>query len=306
MTVGLAEAGAVVVFVPCDEDEAAALAEGAGLVVQLAAGVGPLCFAVPDVLARVLELGLTDALAGMLSLGLALPFGLAMTPPVAPLLGLALALTLAVGLAVPLPWDELAGLCGCPVALGLGAGLDDAVDAVDAVDGAGLAVLDFAEPDGCVWDGDRHGPATGLVFPGDALPSTPLAPKARPELPGPAVAAVVLGDPANMSVPACTNAWRSGGTAASTIATANTATAMDSAGRSIASRQSPRCRWARRACPGPVPRPGAVPRPPGTALRPRGALCSPCALDKRRTSLARKPGPPGTPLAPGSESLAEA
>jgi hypothetical protein len=48
----------------------------------------------------------------------------------------------------------------------------------------------------------------------------------------------VLVDPPNASGMPWMNIWRSGGTAASTTATANTAMLTDSAGRSIRSRQS--------------------------------------------------------------------
>jgi hypothetical protein len=261
-------------------------------VAQLADGLGlALPFAVPDALALGLPLGLADTFAEALTVGLALALalGLGLGLLVALPLGLGLALALPVWLAVPLPEDETGGVCGAAVGLGLVDGLDD---------GLGLAVLGFAELDG-LSDGDEHGAAAGLEGPGDALPSTPLVPEASPEPPVPAVLDEVLGDPES---PAGRKAWRSGGTRARTTATANTATPMASAGRSIASRQPIGRRRGGRACPGPVPRPGAVPRRSGAA--PRGALCSPCVPDKRRTRPARKPDP--TRRAPVSGSLAEA
>jgi hypothetical protein len=156
-------AGAVAVFAPADEVAVGALEVAVGApLVQLAAGAGPLPFAVPDAAARVLDLGL----AGALPLGLALAVGLALPP------GLALALTLLLlGLALPLAWDGLVGFCGV-LTLGL-VGVP-----VGAADPAGLAAADFAEPDARDWDGDEHGAAAGLVFPGEALPSSLLVPGA--------------------------------------------------------------------------------------------------------------------------------
>ncbi len=272
--------------------------EAGARVAQLADGLGlALPFAVPDALALGWPLGLADAFAEALTVGLALTLGLALMfglalalpLPVALPVGLGLALALPAWLAVPLSEDETGGVCGGAVGLGLVDGL---------ADGLGLAVLGFAELDG-LSVGDEHGEAAGLVGPGDALPSTPLVPEAIPEPRVPAELDVLLGDPES---PAGRKAWRSGGTRARTTATANTATPMASAGRSIASRQPIGRRRGGRACPGPVPRPGAVPRRPGAA--PRGALCSPCVPDKRRTRPATKPDP--ARRAPVSGSLAEA
>jgi hypothetical protein len=202
------------------------------------------------------------------------------------------------GLAVSLLWDGLAVL-GDAVTLGL-------VGApVDAADRVGLDVLGFGELDACDGDGERHGTADGLMFPGDALPSTPLGPEPWPVPPSPAELAVLLGEPANTSVLAWTNASRSGGTAASTTARANTAAPIASAGRSMTSRQSTGRRWAGRACPGPAPRPGVRPGR-GGAPWPRGALCSPRPPDRRRTRPARTPEPQAARLAPASGSAAEA
>jgi hypothetical protein len=181
---------------------------------------------------------------------------------------------------------------------------------VAAADRVGLDVAGFAEPDGCEADGVTHGAADGAVVPGDALPSTPLAPEARPVPPVPAAFAGLLDEPANTSVLTCTKAWRRGGTAASTTATTNTATLMASAGRSIASRQSAGPRCAGRACPGLAPRPGA--RPGRGEAVPRGApwlwgaLCSPWAPDRRCSRPARKPQPQSTRPPPASGSVAEA
>ena len=164
-------AGAVVVFAPAD-----AVAVGARLV-QLAAGVGLLRFAVPDVLAGVADAELAGALAEALPLGLALPPGLALALsaalPLVPALppGLTLALTLPLGLAVPLAWAGLAGLCGV-LTLGLVGALVDAADCV------GLAVPDSAGLAVCVADADGHVTAAALVFPGVALPSSLLVPGA--------------------------------------------------------------------------------------------------------------------------------
>ena len=160
-------AGAVVVFAPAD-----AVAVGARLV-QLADGVGPLRFAVPDVLAGVPDTELAGAAAEALPLGLALPPGLALALSVALPLGLALALglTLLLGLAVPLAWVGLAGLCWV-LTLGLVGALVDAADCV------ALAVPDFAGLARCVAEGDGHATAAALVLPGVALPSSRLVPGA--------------------------------------------------------------------------------------------------------------------------------
>jgi hypothetical protein len=245
--------------------------------VQPGEEVAPPWLAWCDALAR--ALAVADAFAETLRLGdalpLGLPLGLAPALPLSVGLALVLALPLSVGLAVSLVWPPLDGLCGGGVGLGLVEGL------VEAVDRVALAVADFAEPDACAWDGDKHGTTAGFVIPGVALPIT----EARPEVPGPGGLADVLGDPPAISLLTWTNVWRSGGTAASRTATMNTAMPMASAGRSIASRQSAGRRCAGRACP------GAVPRRPGTAPRPRGPLCSPCAPDQRRTD-------PRTPARP--------
>ena len=163
-------AGAVAVFAPAD-----AVAVGARLV-QLAAGVGLLRFAVPDVLAGVPDAELAGALAEPLPLGLALPPGLALAVSALPLVpalppGLTLALTLLLGLAVPLAWAGLAGLCWV-LTLGLVGAL------VDAADGVGLAAPDSAALAVCVADADGHVTAAALVFPGVALPSSLLVPGA--------------------------------------------------------------------------------------------------------------------------------
>ena len=188
-------------------------------------------------------------LAEALSLGLALPVGLALALVALPF-GLALALSVPVGLAVTL-WDGLAVL-GDAVTLGLVGAL------VAAVDRVGLDVPGFEEADACDGDGDKHGTADGLVIPSDALPSTPLAEEPWPVPPAPGELGVLLEEPATRSALAWTKC-RSGGTAASTTARANTATPTASAGRSMASRQSMGRRWAGRACPGPAPCPGARP-----------------------------------------------
>ncbi|HEY6297032.1 MAG TPA: hypothetical protein VIX15_15335 [Streptosporangiaceae bacterium] len=297
VTDGLLVPGEVVVLL---DGEADAPRAGAWLLPQLAAGVGVgvgVCVAARRVvLACGLELALADACAEAVSLGLALSVGLALSLPVALRFGLALALAVSVGLGVALR-DGLAVL-GEAGTLGLaGALVDEAARA--ELDSAGLAELDVCEA-----DGDRHGTADGLVSPGVALPSTPLVeePWPVPPIPGELGA---LDEPANTSVLTWTNACRSGGTAASTTARANTATPMASAGRSMASRQSMARRWAGRACPGPAPRPGARPGR-GGAPWPRGALCSPCVPDKRRTRPARTPQPSRPRFAPACGSAAEA
>jgi hypothetical protein len=233
VTDGLAEGEALAVCALFD-GVADALAAGV-LLAQLAPGAGVPSWAWPDVLAR--ELGLTDAFAEAVPVGLGLPVGLALALPVVALpFGLALALALPVGLGLAPAWDGLAVL-GDAVTLGLVGAI------VVAADRVGPKVAGFAKPDARDWDGVRHGAAGAVVFPGDALPSTPLAPEARPVPPVPGTLAGLLEEPANTSVLTWTKAWRRGGTATSTTATANTATLMASAGRSIASRQStgPRC-----------------------------------------------------------------
>ena len=298
-TDGLPEPGEVVVLF---DGEADALPVGAEPL-QLAAGVGVCAAARLDVLARGLELALADvfaeALGLALALTLALPVGLtlALALPVALSFGLALALAVSLEVAVAF-WDGLAVL-GDAATLGLVGALVDAVDRVE-LDAAGVAELDA-----CDCDGDTHGTAAGLVFPGNALPSTPLGPVPWPVPAGPAELDALLGEPANTSVLTWTNACRSGGTEASTTATANTATPIASAGRSMASRQSTGRRRAGRACPGPAPRPGARPGR-GGAPWPRGALCSPRPPNKRRTRPARPPEPHRPGLAPASGSAAEA
>ena len=287
---GPLEAGAVVALVLLDEVAGADVV--AAWLVQPGDGLAPLSFGRPEVLA--LPLGLTDALAETLALGVALPLGLALALPllaVALPVGLPLALALPLGLVVSLDWDGPDGLCGGGVGLGLVDGFADAVDRV------GLAVPDFAEPDEGCWDGDRHGAAAGVVPPGTPPPSTPLVPETRLELPGAAGLDDELADPANTE--GLNTTERSGGTAASTTATTNTATPMASAGRSITSRQFAGLRWVGRACPGPAP------RRPGAAPWPRGALCSPCAPVRRRRR-ARKPEPPKARSVPAPGSLAEA
>jgi len=236
VTDGLPEVGAVVV---CALFDGVADAPPVGVwPAQLAAGVGLWLVARLDALAWVLELVLADAFVEALSLAVApaLPLSVGVAVAVAVALvdalpfGLALALAVSPGLAVSLLSDGLAVL-GDAVTLGL-------VGApVDAVDPVGLAVAGFGELDVCDGDGDTHGTADGEVIPGVALPSTPLGPELWPVPPGAAELAVLLGEPANTSVLTWTNACRSGGTAASTTATANTATPMPSAGRSMASRQ---------------------------------------------------------------------
>ena len=299
MTVGLAGLGEVVACALFDGDvDAPPIAASPP---QLAAGVGVgVCVAARrDVVAWGLALALVDAFAEALSLGLAVPVGLALALPVAALpFGLALALTVSLGLAVAL-WDGLAVL-GDAVTLGLVGALVGAVDRV-----VGLDVLAFGEPDACDWVGDKHGTADGLVMPSDALPSTPLPEEPWPVRPTPGEVGVLLDEPANTSVLTWTNACRSGGTAASTTARANTTTPMASAGRSMASRQSVDRRWAGRACPGPAPRPGARPGR-GAAPWPRGAVCSPRPPDNHRTRPARTPEPQRPGPAPGSGSVAEA
>jgi hypothetical protein len=246
VTDGLAEAGAVVAEVVALFDGVAAAPAVVAWLEQLAAGAGVWSECRPDVLA--LELALADAVAEALSFALALAAGLALALPVPLSLGLALALPVA--LAVPLLRDGLADA----LVLGLADGLDDAADRVE------LEVAGFAEPDVCDADGDGHGAAAGeLAVPGNALPSTVLPPEAWPVPPARAELAVLLGEPANTSELILTNACPSGGTAASTTATANTAIPMASAGRSITSRQSPVLRWAGRACPGVLPRRSGAP-----------------------------------------------
>ena len=228
--VGLPEAGAVVAVALLDG--VADAWEVDAWLVQLPVGAGLLCAAWPDVLVLALALELTEALAETVALGVALTFGLALAVPAVALpVGLPLgpALGVPVGLAVSLALPvELGGLCGGGVAFGLVDGLDDAVDRV------GLAVLGFAEPEVLCWDGGEHDTADGGVIPGVPLPST----EALPEPPGPAGLADVLVEPPAMSLLTWKTVWRSGGTAASTTATANTEMAMASAGRSSASRQS--------------------------------------------------------------------
>jgi hypothetical protein len=292
VTEGLPEVGGAVVVFALFDGVADALPVGAWPA-QLAAGVGVSSAVRLDVLACGLELSLADAAGEVLPLALASPVGLALALVALPF-GLALALTVSLGLALAL-CDGLA-VVGDAVTSGLVAPLAEAVDRAE------LDVVGFGELAACDWDGDTHGTADGLVFPGDALPSTPLAEELRPVPPAGAELAVLLDEPANTSVLAWTNASRSGGTAASTTATANTATPMASAGRSMASRQSRGDRRAGRAWPGPRPvRPGR-----GAAPCPRGALCSPRPPDKRRTRPARTPEPHRARLAPASGSAAEA
>ena len=245
VTDGLAVPGEVVVLL---DGEADAPPVGA-YPLQLASGVGVCVAARRDVLG----LALADAFAEALSLALtlALAVALALALPVALPFGLALALAVSVGLAVTL-WDGLAVL-GDAVTLGLVGAL------VNAVDRVGLDMACFGELDACDGDGDVHGTADGLVNPSDALPSTPLVEEPGPVPPATGELGVLLDEPANTSVLTWTNACRSGGTAASTTARANTATPMPSAGRSMASRQSMGRRRAGRACPGPAPRPGVRP-----------------------------------------------
>ncbi len=295
VTEGLPEVGGAVVVFALFDGVADAPPVGAWLA-QLAAGVAVSSPVRLDVLARGLELPLADAVGEALPLALASPVGLALALVALPF-GLALALTVSLGLAVAL-WGGLA-VVGDAVTSGLVAPLADAVDRVE------LDVVGFGELAACDWDGDTHGTADGPVFPGDALPSTPLAEELRPVPPADTELAVLLDEPANTSVLAWTNASRSGGTAASTTATANTATPMASAGRSMASRQSTGVRRAGRAWPGPVPRPG-VRSGRGDAPWPRGALCSPRPPDKRRTRPTRTPEPHRPRLAPASGSAAEA
>ena len=304
VTDGLPEVGAVVAVFALFDGVADAPAVGAWPA-QLAPGAGVCSELRPDVPALGLDPALAGVFAEAVSLALALPVGLALALavglalalalalalPVALPFGLALALTLPLGLTMSLLLCDGMAVLGEAVTLGVVGGVAGAVDRA-VLDAAG-----FAEPAARDWDGDAHGAADGLAFPGDALPSSPLAPEARPVPPGPAELAVRLGEPANTSVLTWTNASRSGGTAASTTATANTATPMASAGRSIASRRS-----MGRACPGPAPRAGVLPRR-GGAPAPRGALCSPRAPDKRRTRPARKPEPQRARLA---SSAAEA
>lgn len=232
VTDGLPEVGAVVV---CALFDGVADAPTVGVwPAQLAAWVGLWFVARLDALAWVLELALADAFVEALPVAVALAPSLSVGVAVALVdalpFGLALALAVSPGLAVSLLSDGLAVL-GDAVTLGL-------VGApVDAVDRVGLAVLGFGELDVCDGDGDTHGTADGEVTPGVALPSTALGPELWLVPPGAAELAVLLGEPANTSVLTWTNACRSGGTAASTTATANTATPMPSAGRSMASRQ---------------------------------------------------------------------
>jgi hypothetical protein len=232
VTDGLPEVGAVVV---CALFDGVADAPAVGVwPAQLAAGVGLWLVARLDALAWVLELVLADAFVEALSLAVALALPLSVGVAVALVdalpFGLALALAVSPGLAVSLVSDGLAVL-GDAVTLGLVGAPVDAVDPV-GLDAAGLGELAV-----CDGDGDTHGTADGEVIPGVALPSTPLGPELWPVPPGAAELAVLLGEPANTSVLTWTNACRSGGTAASTTATANTATPMPSAGRSMASRQ---------------------------------------------------------------------
>jgi hypothetical protein len=301
VTDGLAEPEGLAEFVVLLDGEAGELLAGDWLP-QLAAGVGVRAAAWRDVLARGLGLALADALAEALAVGLAPPVGLAVALALALAalpFGLALALTVPSGLAVSLLWDGLAVL-GDEVTLGLvGALVDAAVRVV--VDALGFGEL----LDACEADGDRHGTADGLVIPGDALPSTPLVEEPWPVPPTAGELEVLLDEPANTSVLTWTNACRSGGTAASTTARANTATPTASAGLSMASRQSIPRRWAGRACPGPVPRPGVRPGR-GGAPWPRGALCSPRAPDKCRTRPARTPEPHRPRRPPASGSVVEA
>jgi hypothetical protein len=190
VTDGLAEGDALAVVCALFDGLADALAADVWLV-QLAPGAGVTSWVRTDVLAR--ELGLTDAFAETLPVGLALPPGLALALPVIALpFGLALALVLSVGLGLALPWDGLAVL-GDALTLGLVGAIVAAADRVGLAGG-------FAELDVGDWDGVRHGAADAVVFPGDALPSTPLGPVARPVPPVPGTLAGLLDEPANTSV----------------------------------------------------------------------------------------------------------
>jgi hypothetical protein len=122
-----------------------------------------------------------------------------------------------------------------------------------AVDFAALAAAAWVVVHGASGAADVWPPAVlgGTTTP--ALEDTPEEP--WPSVLAPPVVVLRLISPTDW--PTWTAAWRSGGTAARTTPTVNTAMPTASAGRSIASRQSPgRCGarragpGARRACPG--------------------------------------------------------
>ena len=204
-------------------------------------------------------------------------------------LGSGLGLRLTLGLVLGLVEGLELGLVVLPL---LWLPLDDAAGAVVvwvAVLG-GLVLVCAAA--GCVDGGPQGADVVGAATPGPVAGPVPSpAGDGSGLLPLPSVAAPLEGgvlmlraEP--MASPIVTIAWRAGGTTDRTTPTANTATPMAKAGRSIASRQSlGRC-GARRALPcralsrRALPRPGAPP-PAGTMRRTRSA--------RRRARSPRKP-----------------
>jgi hypothetical protein len=165
--------------------------------------------------------------------------------------GVALGVRVVVGLGLTLVLgEELAGELAALVVLALlWLPLDDVTGAVDVLVVLGELLLPAAT-DRCV-DCDAHGlgvraAATlaglldGALLAGEATGVVPLS----SVLPGPLDAGPLRAEP--MASPTCTIACRAGGTTDRTTPTANTAAPTAKAGRSIASRQSRRCRGSRR------------------------------------------------------------
>ena len=220
--------------------------------------------------------------------GVALCVGLCEDVTLALALELALAvellLALALGLALPLVVDVTALVD--PTVLGLLGGV------------VGLAFRAAAV--GVLGVEDGHGGlAAGWVAPGEA-PLNWVAPPCTAPPPGLAELAAGICWPKPCSTWR-TSPWRSGGTAASTTPTANTAKPTAKAGRSIASRQSRGRCGAGRAC-------------PGVALWAVGAGCPPRIARQRRTRAARQrptgaartPRPADTSMAASRNVLAVA
>jgi hypothetical protein len=241
------------------------------------------------VLAQVLE-AVAPALAldAAVPLGLALDVGFGEVVGLGLTLGLGLELALALLLVVPLEL-ALALLLALPVLA-----LAEAAVLLVAVAVAALACA--AALDELAVDDAHDATAAGLLAPlGAWLADAPLGDPA-PEPP------VLAGWDAELCGPASPTAWRvcwrSGGTAASTMPTANTAKPTANAGRSMASRQSRgRC-----ACRG---RSGLARWAPG-AVCPWRTTCQPRtrASYQRRTRSATKLSPVPTAAKPNHPALA--
>ena len=178
-------------------------------------------------------------------------------------LGLAEVLLLGLGLALLLALTVLVGLAELLAGL-----LDWSEELVFAAD--------FDELGEAAGDDEHDAIAPGVLPPADAAPGTALFACAwpTPVLVGVGVVLCELLRPVVTK-----NWWRSGGTAASTTPMANTARPTASAGRSIASRQSPDRCGACRVWDGPEPCP----------LRSDGAVRLVHSSCQRRSRPARKP-----------------